>query len=793
MEPMVLDIILNSQDKGEFFVNRTVDNDYLVKVEDLESMGINKAVGKITKIDDKQYISLKSIVKTKYVLNEKTLTLEITADPALFPKKIIDFRSGQVEKIYYPKDSSIFLNYGINYYAGESFRFNSLNLANELGARWQDYLFLTNSTYTKSDTGSKFTRLMSSITRDDRTTLRRYVAGDFLASSGELGGGVNMGGLSFSKIYRIDPYFINYPTVDFSGNVSLPSEAEIYLNGVRIRTEKLAPGTFQLRNLTAYSGAGTLEVVIKDQFGRIRRFVNPFYFTNTLLKKGLHEYSYNIGLTRQDYGTSSNQYSTLAFSAFHRYGLSDSLTLGFTAEAKKGLYNGGAETSFVLSPAGIFSMAVSGSTGNDDSGLAGSFNYTYQGRMFSGRLLVRGFTRNYGNLANSLLTEKPKYELGAYLGFSTQNLGSLSLDFLKTEQYEGDNRQVASVTYSRNLTWNSNISATYRRVEDQGSSDEFLVSLNYYPWRETSLSTRYEKNKDGSTQDIQIQKNTPAGEGLGYRATLERKENGGDETYTVNPYVQYNGRYGTYSVEFRKDSGNNGAGESYNLSAAGSLAYLGSTFGLLRPVTDSFGIVKVGDLKGVRVYQNSQEIGRTDSSGKVFVPDLGSYYDNQVSINDKDIPMDYSLAAVRKFVSPPLRSGSCISFGVTKVQPVTGKLKIRMNGVVKPLEFYEITMMLGSRRIKFPTGKDGEFYLDINQPDGTIAPAPSVEAGCSAFNEVSGTELKAGKYHAFVDFIGKKLPFEMVIPPSKDFYIDLGDLVIEPSSPTEKSNRGNQP
>ena len=75
-----------------------------------------------------------------------------------------------------------------------------------------------------------------------------------------------------------------------------------------------------------------MTVVIKDPFGREQRIVYPFYFAETLLEKGLHEYSYNVGFLRRKFGEESDRYGPIAFSAFHNYGLSDRVTLGGRGE-----------------------------------------------------------------------------------------------------------------------------------------------------------------------------------------------------------------------------------------------------------------------------------------------------------------------------------------------------------------------------------------------------------------------------------------------------------------------------
>jgi outer membrane usher protein FimD/PapC len=753
-ETIILNIILNHESKGEFFVNLTGDGDFLIKVVDLKAMGFKDPKGKSTEIEGELYISLRSMEGVEFILNEKTLSLDITALPALLPTKIIDFMPQIQPKVLYPRDNSAFLNYGINYSAGNSFDFQGLNITNQLGIRVGDFLFLSDSSYTETPTDKQFVRLMSNITYDRRQDMQRITVGDFFASSGDLGSSVNLGGFSYSKIYHIDPYFIKNPMLDISGLISLPSEVEIYLNGMRIRTEKLSPGEFVLNNISYYGGAGVLEIVIKDSFGREQRIVYPFYFTDILLKKGLHEYSYNIGFMREDFGVESNRYSNLALSAFHRYGISDSLTFGFRAEATKDLYNLGPQTSYLIPNAGIITVSLAGSTGNKGrTGFAGSLNHTYQGRKVNTRLLINGFTKDYSTIISESSGEKTRYEAGAGIGYSTKDFGSIALDFTTIKKYQGQDRQVAAVTYSRNLSNKATIFGTFRNIREKASANEFFIGINYYPWKDTSISARYERRHNTSTEVLEAQKNPPLGEGFGYRASFEGADSNTISTNTINPFVQYNSRYGIYTAECRVQLDKTGiVNDTYQLSASGGIAYVGNTIGFSRPINDSFGLAKVGEIEGVRVYLSNEEIGRTDSSGKVFVPNLNSYYDNQVSISDKDIPINYSISEVIKYISPPFRSGSFIKFDVMKFQAITGMLKIKVNGEVKPVEFYEVRMIVDGKELTFPTGKGGEFYLE---------------------------NIKPGRYKSSFSYMGKTCSFDIIIPETDEMIIDLGGIVCE--------------
>lgn len=753
-EAVIVKIILNQEIKGEFFVHMTDDKDFLVKIEDLKSMGFSEPKGKITQIAGELFLSLRSIEGMEFQFDEKELALEIMAKPDLLSLKSVDLMPKRQPKVYYPKDSGFFLNYSIDHNSSDSFEFQSFNVTNEVGIRLRDYLFLSNFAYHDSKEQETFVRLMSNITYDNRSNLQRFLAGDFYALSGDLGSSLNLGGLSFSKIYKIDPYFINRPLFNFTGLATLPSEVEVYIDGTRIMTEKFSPGQFSLKNLNYYGGARFIEVVVKDAFGRETRYRLPFYFNDILLSKGLHEYSYNIGFIREQFGVRSNDYRNLAFSGFHKYGVSDSFNIGFSAEAKRGTYVIGPQAALLLGRAGTLVLVFSGSHDEDKGGgNAGLLNYGYQGTLFNWRLLLKKYSRSYMTVVSDASTAGTKHEIGAGIGYGTASFGSLSVDYTETKKYEERSTKTYAVTYSRNITQKSTLFSSYKHIREHNNSDEFFIGLTYYfGGRDTTLSISHQQDREKNTQITQLTKNVPVGEGYGYRLYGDRTESHGTVSNTVNPYFQYNAKYGIYTGEYKGTYTNGQNIEAYRFTAAGSIAYTGNTLGFSRPINDSFGVVQTSDLKGVRVYINNEEIGKTNASGKVFVPNLNSYLDNQISINEKDIPMNYTMTEVIKYVSPPLRSGSYIKFDVTKFYAITGMLHVKVNGEAKPAEFFEVTTKVDDKELTFPTGRGGEFYLE---------------------------NIKPGKYSASFDYKDKKCFFELAIPKSDDVIIDLGVITCK--------------
>ena len=747
-ETVIVNVTLNQEAKGEFFVDMTEDGDFLIRKDDLESMGFSEPKGKLSQIAGELFLSLKSIEGVEFHFYENRLDLDILAKPDLLALKSRDMSAQRRQNVYHPRDSAAFINYSFDHNSLDSFKFQNLNITNEVGFRVKDFLLLSNFTYQNSKEQENFVRLMSNITYDRRDTLQRFVAGDFYALSGDLGSSLNLGGLSFSKIYRIDPYFVNRPLFSFTGLATLPSEVDVYLDGTKIATERFSPGQFSLENINYYGGAQSLEVVVKDSFGRETRYRLPFYFTDILLSKGLHEYSYNLGFMREQYGVRSDDYRKLAFSAYHKYGVTDAFNIGISAEAKQGTYVIGPQVSLLLWRLGTLVLSFSGSHDEDlRGGNAALVNYGYQGTMFNWRLLYKQYSRHYRTVATDASAARTKSEVGAGIGFGTREFGSLSVNFTDTKRYRDEDTKTYAVTYSRNIMRNATLLSSYKHVREQKNSDEFFVGLTFYFAGNTTLAASHLQDRERNAQVLQLTRNVPVGEGYGYRIYADREESRGTVSNTVNPFFQYNGRYGIYTGEYRGTYRGRSRAEMYRFTAAGSVAYTGNTLGLSRPINDSFGVVQAGDLKGVGVFVNNVEIGKTNASGKVFVPNLNSYLDNQVSINEKDVPMDYTIDVVTKYVSPPLRSGSYISFDVARFFAITGTLHVEEHGEARPAEFFEVTMEVDQKEISFPTGRGGEFYFENVRP---------------------------GTHRAFFDYNDKRCSFDMVIPKSDDVIIDLG-------------------
>lgn len=766
-ETMVLRATLNTQDKGDVYVERVVDGDFLLKVEDLKSMGLRDLTGTIVTVNGELHLSLRSVAGVSYVFRQKELILDISAEPRLLPETAIKLRGEGRRKGAVSEGTSAFFNYAINHNNGTGSSVSRFDFAGEAGWSYRDFLFLSNAG-TSQDGSGKLVRLTSSVTHDDRATLRRWVIGDFFSPTREFDNGANLGGISLSKNYALNPYLIAFPTPSIKGSVALPSDLEVYLDGQRIRSERLGPGQFELSDILAYGGTRNVQLVLRDAFGRVRQLDYSFYFSDLPLQQGLHEYSYNLGALRRNYGTASASYGPFAYSAFHRYGVSNALTLGARTEGTRKLSGIGLAATVVMGNAGVASIAVAASATGGRRGSAVSAGYNYQAKRWNMGFSVRRDSGQYATLGLPVTVTNRKYEVNAVIGANLQGSGSVSVSHtalgVRAQQPDPspaenssfsfvplESRRTTAVTYSLPfLSKRMSLTATLSHIREKAQSrNELFLGLIYFFDKDFSAAANYRTDRISSEGAVLFTKNQPIGEGLGYVLSADRASGIGTTSTSGKSSVQYNAPAAIVRAEFGARRNDGATSADYRLSVAGGVAYVGGSLAFGRPVMDSFGIVKVGELPGVSVLVNNQEMGKTNAQGTLFVPTLSPYYDSDVSLVPSTLPIEYSVQAITRKISPSQRSGVLIDFGLTKIQAISGKLNVLQDGTLRPVENREASLTRDGKPLRFLTGRGGEFYLE---------------------------NLAPGTYRAQVELEGTPCGFLLTIPASDEIIVELGDV-----------------
>lgn len=771
VKEIILSVIINGEKKGDIFVFIKEKTFYL-PIEEMKKMGIKKIDAETIKIDGQDYFILDSWREAKYEFIEEKLELSLTLPPEILPEKLITFYPKRRPGVIIPEQNSFFLNYRFDYSDMEDF--SDFYINHELGLRLSDVTLLSTGFF--HEKREKYIRLNTSLYYDNRENLTRLILGDFTTPSGPLTYGAPMAGISYFRCFDLDPYFIYRPTFGLTTFTPYRSEVEVYLDSLLIRREVVPPGGVNLSDIYYYGGRRDVTVLIKDPFGRITYIKYPFYFTDLMLKKGLREFFYAVGFLRKDYSVESNRYSNLAFLMMEKYGYTDYLNIGgrFEGVPAYDFYNLTAEAKIMLNKLGVFSFLPSLSKSETGKGWALMGSYSYQEEKLSLRVTGLLSSEQY---KNSYLTQdeenKLKRSFSTGISYFMNDFGSLSVDYIHN-RYKKEESNTITVGYSKSIGGNITVFANLQKNFGRQHSTSVFAGVTFYPKKDYTLSARYEKSSERTAEVLQASKTPPTGAGYGWRVNLEREKTDA-YSYTVNPYFQYKASYGVYEAEGVIRENKNKTHESYRFAFSGAILYTAGHLGFSRPVTDSFALVKASNVENTRVTLNGEVMGKTNKKGYLFLPELSSYNDNIISINDKDIPMEYDIYVKEAFVSPWYKSGFCLEFPVERKYRYSGFLKGKIDEKLIPLEFIDIVIETRARKeeeknnciklvkrevleyLKVATAKDGEFYIE---------------------------ELNPGNYKAKIVYNGKSSEFELTLPESRELVIELGEIII----PLSKNN-----
>jgi len=729
----LLELRVNEVKKEEIAVYLRGD-DVLARVADLHKAGLRSFKGLRNEIRGENYVSLKSLAPNfSFMIDETDLSLRLKADPAFLGSTVIPLKTSRPSQIVYREDTSGFLNYAFNlrdFKRFEAFSEAGLTIKNAL---------LYGSVSRNSE--GQFVRGFSNITLSQHDRLTRAIFGDTLVNSDVLGGNLVMAGVQFARDFGLDPYFVRNPTINYSGAVTTPSTVDIYVNGQFVRQVSLPPGQFEFQDLPVPAGAGETRLVVRDAFGGEKEYGAQYYFTAGLLKAGLHDFSYNLGVQRKNLGKESWDYGPFVLLGRHRFGITDWITAGFRLEASPNVVNGGSSVVMGL-PLGEMELAAAVSSERGLAGGAAFLGYNYLSELFNFGLSARLLSPSYATTSLKGSDTRSWLNVNAITGFRVRpNTGVLLRYTFDDSQSQGSiHRFSVSLTTRLMNEISLFINGTHTQ-QGRKSSNEVYTGLTFLLGH-TTAALSYE-NRDGPGREtILLQKSLPLGSGYGYRLQASTREG---EDVAVDSLAQYQGAYGRYEAAYTHLAGQN----LTNLRFAGGLAVIGQRFYLSRPIQQSFGVIQVPGIEKVRGYASNQEIGYSNSDGDIFVPNLLPYYGNKLGISDTDVPLNYTIDATEQIVAPPLRGGALAVFPVRRIQRVTGKLGIETRGQSSIPSYGQLTIIADGKAIESPIGKQGEFYLENIPP---------------------------GRYASVIDYKDQRCHFYLEVPSSEESVIELGVL-----------------
>ena len=574
----------------------------------------------------------------------------------------------------------------------------------------------------------RFVRLDSTLTFDDPDKVWRLTLGDAISTGPEWMRAFRFGGVQWSTDFGLRPDLITIPLPTLSRNVAVPSTIDVLLNNVQRFSTNVDPGVFRLQDLPVAVGTNTISVVVTDQAGRRSTLVLPLYNSPDLLAKGLNDFGFAAGLSRQDYSQESNNYQGGFLSGYVSHGVTDRLTATASASLAKGY--AGADLGAALN-LGNFAVV---------EGVA-RFSSSPAGQGWDGYVTLERVTQNYDfsvryEAADPNYRDLPaifgdvhlKQQLSASAGVNLGDLGHVNVIYVLQQPAGEPFIGTATAGYSVDL-FHHRVSLGASAYVNNGGSHDWgaSLSLNFQLGNWGRGYVERSVDPSGHSQLYQLH-----GEAFEQRLDWELEGVTG----------AFPGAYGSADWEgqhadlnFRVV--NAGASNALQFEIAQSFVALDNALFVASRVDDAFAVVEVGGIPGVRVALENQVVGKTDANGRIFVNELQSYAPNAISIVPTDLPVDATISKTAMLVAPRFGSGTVARFDVKQARSAVIVLRLP-DGQPPPVG--AAAELEGSNEPAI-TGFDGETFV-VGLKAGRNRITVSWEGGhCSATFDA---EAKAG-------------------------------------------------
>ena len=610
-----------------------------------------------------------------------------------------------------PKSTSfpgVLLNYDLYGIHGEDGT-STASAYTELRAFAQNFLFSSTSLLQAAETAdsswqSHSVRLDTTLSQSFPEQMLTLSVGDTLTAATSWSQSTRIGGVQFGTNFALQPYRITTPMPQFFGQAALPSQLELYIDGVKQYTGNVPSGPFQLNTVPAINGAGTAQIVLTNALGQATSLSFPLYNTPQLLQKGLADWSVELGAVRENYGFESFDYGHDPMgSATWRYGLTNSLTLEAHAEGTSGLTEGGAGADWLLGrTGGVVSASMAASTNRGVSGSQFALGYNWTDGHFSFGLTGQRASDGYRDVASLYGAPLPLLMASGNIGYNTQALGSVGINYADLRYPQEPASRFGSLYWFRSLS--SRVVANFTFTQDLDTARNrtiylgVTVTLDSHTWAQASVQHQAGAN----VFTVNATEMVPQSGGLGWRAQAQQGA-GADGGLAE---IDYLGRYGQVQAGFSSLAGN---GYAYG-GATGSLVLMDDHLFATRQITNGFAVVSTDGIPNVPVKLENNSVGSTDSNGLLLVTPLNAYQNNKLSIDPLSLPADVRVANVDVNASPTNRAGTVADFGLAPVRAATVILTDAA-GVPLPVGS-RVRVFRHERDEPALVGYDGMVYLD---------------------------------------------------------------------------------
>jgi outer membrane usher protein len=542
--------------------------------------------------------------------------------------------------------------------------------------------------------------------------------GTFQRSTDVLGASIEMSPRKLAPGERVRP------TGGSTIAIERASDVEILVNGAVTQRLRLSPGNYNLRDLPLTTGANDIELVITDDRGQRRTMSFNTFSEARMLAAGKSEWSVSGGVASY-LADGDRQYRDGEYvaSAFHRYGLSDTLSFETQAKGDMHIVEGGfgllagtrwgavnAQSAVSSSDTGIgFASAVNWDLINF-RGLVGAIGSTRESMRLGAEYRSAQFRSpgEYVVTSTGILYPQTPYWLrltGSYsvpLGwgvsagvaaryqFSDPTQTAASPFRIDGDRYGADVSLSGSLgsMLSTSLTAGYSNEITQRAVADLKSevSPEMRVMLRFFlrPAANTRVSGSYDTLNGASS----VSASQSASSGVNrWEADVNAQTDKNAQQTLANGSLAWTGNRGEIRVSQNSSFDSAFGAESAHPATAinrtavrmgTAVAFADGQVAFGAPVRgNGFAIVHTHDSlsgKPITVGDGNSPRALANGLGPALVGDLPAYVQNTLPVDVADLPAGYSLGAGTFDVMAPYRGGYALRVGSSYSVSVFGIL-----------------------------------------------------------------------------------------------------------------------
>lgn len=511
-------------------------------------------------------------------------------------------------------------------------------------------------------------------------------------------------GIQIGTDYSLQPYIPTAPLAAFSGSATLPSNVELYIDGIKRYSGEVPIGNFTLNSLPNLNGKGEAQIILTDSLGRESVQNISFYNDQSLLRANLLDWSAELGVVRENYAIRSFDYADKPIaSTTLRYGVNNHLTTSTHAELMENLVNIGIESNWIPQIGG----------GTVSSAIAFSSNADHLGWLY-----YSGYrwANNHFNFATSVVSTSPQCQnVTAYyssipfafsgnliVGYNSEYLGSLNLSYFALQSHHDEPIRYVGLNWYRPINDNLYLSASVNKKLDEDKKSILYLTTTLLLDNNQSISILSQQSSNSKSYQINTNRTAPSEGGLGWNISAGKQDNSNSNQVDLN--------YITDKLNLSAGFNNMSTNHSRYLGASGTLALMDDHIFASKPIINSFAVISANGLSNIPIRLENTTVGVTNDDGLLLIPSLNSYQKNVVALDSTDLPANIQVKQTSIEVVPEYRSGALVKFDVIKTHPAL-VIITDPNGEILP-QGSQIQLN-GQTNNPITVGFDGMAYFDM--------------------------------------------------------------------------------